>query len=59
MWEISKMNLNRLTRKHRRPLAWPCDQPPRFGAESLAPVAQGGMKSVVTEFEVQQRRRFP
>lgn len=57
MWEISKMNLNRLTRSIAVLGLGLVTSAPVSAQNLFAPVAKVN-ESVVTEFEVQQRRRF-
>ena len=57
MWEISKMNLNRLTRSIAVLGLGLVTSAPVSAQNLFAPVAKVN-ESIVTEFEVQQRRRF-
>ncbi len=57
MWEISKMNLNRLTRSIAVLGLGLMTAAPVSAQNLFAPVAKVN-ESVVTEFEVQQRQRF-
>ena len=57
MWEISKMNLNRLTRSIAVLGLGLMTAAPASAQNLFAPVAKVN-ESVVTEFEVQQRQRF-
>ena len=57
MWEISKMNLNRLTRSIAVLGLGLMTAAPVSAQNLFAPVAKVN-ESIVTEFEVQQRRRF-